>query len=317
MKNLLLYFFACIIWTATVPFFASPAKDEHTPEPPGIINALALKDSDGEINELTLDEYVAGAMLSELPSASGRQALRALAVALRSRIVYLTDLLPESEVTRSGLPVLTAGAEGVPAMITLDALKELSGEEEAIKRFAAVNEAVYATSGEIITYGGKAAMALYHISSPARTESYENLFGTPVPYLSSVANIDESSFAHYKKEVFYSYESLKALLTAAGIDSDPAPGRAAYIKSNSSGRCEFVVIDKAEVPGSVFAKIAGLNSLYIELTAGETGCTFTSLGWGSGLGMSLYGARVLEDEGKDYNEILTFYFKDCVTEKRK
>jgi stage II sporulation protein D len=49
-------------------------------------------------------------------------------------------------------------------------------------------QAVDATRGEIITYGGKAYRSLFLLSAGGWTENSENVWGSRVPYLRGVAD---------------------------------------------------------------------------------------------------------------------------------
>ena len=44
------------------------------------------------------------------------------------------------------------------------------------------------------------------------------------------------------------------------------------------------------------------------MTYGEDGFTFETVGYGHGVGMSQYGANALAAQGKDFKEILTWYY---------
>jgi stage II sporulation protein D len=134
--------------------------------------------------------------------------LKAQAVAIRSYALYII----ESKSGKHADADLCADGKCCRNYITYDELCTKTSKKNADERFKAMSAAVYETSGEILTYEGKTAMTLYHISSPAKTESYENVFKTEVPYLVSVDNVDESGFVHYKKEVVFKLPSSRSCL---------------------------------------------------------------------------------------------------------
>ncbi|HBR31908.1 MAG TPA: hypothetical protein DD733_07475, partial [Clostridiales bacterium] len=74
MKNYLLYFFVVLMWMALVPFapviIGDGAKAE-TYENSHIIRVLTI---DNTVVEMTLDDYVLGVMLSEMPASYEKQA---------------------------------------------------------------------------------------------------------------------------------------------------------------------------------------------------------------------------------------------------
>ncbi len=179
-----------------------------------------------------------------------------------------------------------------------------------------MSAAVSETSGEVLTYNGKTAMTLYHASSPARTESYESLFGTAVPYLVGIDNVDESSFIHYKKETYFTFLDLQVLLAANGYEYKHVENEVFSVTLNENLRANNIVIGSTDIPATDFIKIIGLKSCCIEITTDGAGYLFKSSGYGSGLGMSQYGASLLAMQGYSYKDILKFYFKDTSLEKR-
>ena len=45
--------------------------------------------------------------------------------------------------------------------------------------------------------------------------------------------------------------------------------------------------------------------------AGENAFVFTTHGYGHGVGLSQYGAKVMAEDGKTWQEILEWYFPGC------
>ena len=315
LKNYLLYFFAVILWTALLPFSSSVAKDDGNVSniTTGYEAKYKVKKTSGEITEMTIDEYTLGVMLTEMPANYEKEALRAQAVAIRSYALYLI----ETNNTKHEDAHLCSDGKCCRNYITYDELCTKTSKTNADERFKAMSAAVYETSGDVLTYEGKTAMTLYHISSPAKTESYENVFKTQVPYLVSVDNVDESGFVQYKKEVVFKFADFQKLLTDNGYKYTYTEGEKAFPALNNAGRCEYAVFGSVEIPASIFCSLTGLNSNSFEITKVSDGYKITSYGFGSGLGMSQYGANILASQGCTYKEILSFYFKNTLLEKRK
>lgn len=315
MKNYLLYFFIILIWTSLIPFSPSVIKPDTSQEP-SIVEEKKFKvlTSNGETIEMTLDEYVLGVMLTEMPACYEKQALLAQAVVIRS---YTTYLLEKVGNTNRQNVDLCSDSTCCRRYITYDALKELAGENNAKERFTAMSTAVSETKGEILTYNGKPTMTLYHISSPSRTESYENIFDISVPYLTAIDNVDESGFVYYKKEIKLTFNELEKLLMSNGYDYSYSEEEQTFATLNENKRSNYITFGNVEIAASDFAKLAGINSTCIKIAKNSDGYIITSDGYGSGLGMSQYGANILASQGKTYKEILSFYFKDTLLEKRK
>ncbi len=316
MRNYLLYFFVLTVWTALLPFSPSVPVISETLEQNECTSSdiISVLTDDGII-EVSLDEYVLGVMLNEMPANYEKQALLAQAVCIRSYVLYILENKPRTpehpEADFCNNPSCCR------SFTSYKELLELISEENATARFLAMSAAVYETSGQILTYDGKPIMALYHISSPARTESYGNVFDISVPYLTGVTNVDESGFVRYKQDVRFSFDELEALLMANGYDYSYTEEEFFSVLTNENMRCEYVILGETEIPGRAFSEIAELKSSCYEIKKDVDGYIITSYGYGSGLGMSQYGANILASEGRTYEEILKFYFKDTNIQKLK
>ena len=64
----------------------------------------------------------------------------------------------------------------------------------------------------------------------------------------------------------------------------------------------------AETTGEAVRQLCGLRSAAFTLSLEEGRVVFTCMGYGHGVGMSQYGAKVLASEGKTFAEILAYYY---------
>lgn len=121
------------------------------------------------INALGMDDYIRGVVAGEMPSGWPQEALRAQAVAARTYAMATSkngDGFDQYADTRSQV------YDGI------------SGET------AATDEAVAATTGEVVVHDGKPIVTYYFSTSGGRTEDVENVFlgAEPAPYLRSVVD---------------------------------------------------------------------------------------------------------------------------------
>ena len=117
------------------------------------------------VNALALEQYVKGVMPNEVPPSWPSEELKAQAVAVRS--IALTG-----DVGGNGFDLYS------------DTRSQVYGGLES--EYASTNDAVAATRGQVVTYGGQIAQTLYSACSGGHTESAVNVFGSPVPYLIGV-----------------------------------------------------------------------------------------------------------------------------------
>ena len=130
------------------------------------------------INALGMDDYIRGVVAGEMPSGWPQEALRAQAVAARTYAMATSkngDGFDQYADTRSQV------------------YNGISGET------AATDQAVAATSGEVVVSDGKPIVTYYFSTSGGRTEDVENVFlgAEPAPYLRSVHDpYDDASPRH-------------------------------------------------------------------------------------------------------------------------
>src|SRR4051794_22244063 len=119
------------------------------------------------VNALSLDDYIKGVIVGEMPTSWPQQALEAQAIVARSYALT----------TDAGGAVFDQYPD-TRSQMYYGMSRETSG----------TNQAVQSTSGQIVMYGDGVATTYYFSTSGGRTENIENSWpGTaPVPYLKSV-----------------------------------------------------------------------------------------------------------------------------------
>lgn len=120
------------------------------------------------INLVNMEDYLFGVVTKESPASWPLEALKAQAVASRSYALYKVQ-------TRA------SQSFDVYDTTTSQVYGGFSGESSSGL------EAVLATTGQVLTYNGQVAEALFHANSGGYTESNENIWNTnPMPYLRAV-----------------------------------------------------------------------------------------------------------------------------------
>ncbi len=119
------------------------------------------------IDAVGLDDYLRGVVAGEMPSSWAAQALDAQAVAARTYAI-----------------TTTIGATGYD--LYSDTRSQMYGGVHA--ETAATDSAVVATSGQVVTYGGRPVVTYFFTSSGGYTENIENVWAgsAPEPWLTGV-----------------------------------------------------------------------------------------------------------------------------------
>ena len=140
-----------------------------------------------EVRELALEDYIYGVVAAEMPAAFPDAALEAQAVAARTYALYQS----------AGGKHAEAGGDVCGESTCCQAF---AAQEELDARWGAdaafytqkLRAAVAATQGEVLTYDGALATAVYHASSEGSTRSAAEVWGGSQPYLTAVDTPEET-----------------------------------------------------------------------------------------------------------------------------
>ena len=289
----------------------------------------------GEVIYIDLEEYLVGVVFSEMPASFEIESLKAQAVAARSYTIYkMVNLREEERVLHNGAVVCTnfahcqahitfeeamaihLGDEGNDNTSCAISQEKLQQRMENFKYFwNRVREAVFATAGEIITYGDAPAIAVFHAMSGDMTESAKHVWNHAVPYLIAVPTMEADNrcrVRNFQTEVRLTFEEFKAILNSGGFGADlPRNPRhwIEYVSRNPAGRVGYIMIYGDVISGVQFRELFALRSTDFTLELTEDGIfVFTVRGHGHGVGMSQYGANLMAQAGKTYIEILKWYY---------
>lgn len=244
----------------------------------------------GDATEMSLNEYLVGVLMGEMPASFELEALKAQAVAART----YTLRRMEQGGTLSDDPAVCQ------AYTSPDTAQEKWGEgwEENLKRLC---RAVEETDGQVLTYGDELISATYFSCSGGKTESAQAVWGGEVPYLVSVESPGEETASAYESSVTVGMEEF---LSALEIES-PAVSAVTYTEG---GGVDTITIGGKTVTGTKMRTLFGLRSTLFTMEITADTVDFQVQGFGHRVGMSQYGAQAMAEAGSSYDEILKWYY---------
>ncbi len=268
------------------------SSKESIQEPEEAKTYVQIHRANGTILALELEEYLIGVVGAEMPASFHEEALKAQAILARTytlkaleRGITLTDT--------SSTQNYKSDAE----------LKNLWGSSYNTY-YNKIKKSVETTKGMYLTYHGEIIDAVYHSTSNGTTEDASNVWGNVVPYLVSVDSNYDSSNPSFLKEQFLSYEELtRKLGMPITIDTSFL-----ILNRTSGNRVGTLEIDGMRFTGVNVRNLLGLRSADFEIIKAESGITFTTKGYGHGVGMSQYGANGMAKNGSSYLQILKHYY---------
>ena len=173
-----------------------------------------------QITEVNLNYYLLCVVASEMPFKYEYEALKAQAIVARTYLYnkIINNLEENGDVCDD--------YRHCQAFNTIDKLEEIwikkgFSNEEIKAGEDKIKKAIVATENKIITYNGKIINALFHASSPQRTEDAKAIWsGEDVPYLKSVDNVESLDYQNRNSEVNVSYSTFKNTLIDNGYIDD-------------------------------------------------------------------------------------------------
>lgn len=236
-----------------------------------------------------LEEYVVGVVAAEMPAAFPEEALKAQAVAARTYQVRQMQ---------------AAGRDNVlydvgQAYITPEEQRGKWGENYPFYA-SKIRKAVRETAGEIMVYEGEPILAAFHAQSAGRTEDALHVWNSPVPYLKSVDSREDKKAPQNETTAAFSEKELEKKLGSGDL-TILSRTDAGYVLQVQAGGTVF--------SGREVREKLHLRSTNFEIEEKDGEILFTVHGYGHGVGMSQYGASFLAEEGKNYREILRYYYQ--------
>ena len=281
------------------PVSSSPEEPE-VPPPSRSIRLLA----GDELLELPLEDYLVGVVAAEMPASFPEEALKAQAVAARS---YALRQLGSGKHPEADLCADPGCCQAWHSEASL--LESWGGD--AAEQLARIRAAVEATAGEILSYEGEPVLAVFHSSSPGRTEDSSRIWNA-LPYLVSVSSPETArDVPGFMSELRCAPLDFRDVILSAYPQADfsgPEEDWIGPFERDPGGRVSYQELGGVAIPGKELRRLFSLRSAAFSLSYEDGVFLFTVTGFGHGVGMSQYGAMVMAREGADYRQILSHYY---------
>lgn len=271
-----------------------PAQSIRESDPETV---LTVVNRAGNLQQMTLREYLVGVVLAEMPADFEPEALKAQAVVART---YTRKRMEGSKHGEAAVCMDPGCCQGWQSG---EDYLEAGGREQSLNK---VRSAVADTDGLVLRWEGKLIDATYFSCSGGTTEDAVAVWGQDVPYLRSVESPGEEEAPRFTDSVSFTSAEFAGKL---GLSSDGTPdGWFGTVTYTDGGGVETMVIRGKTFTGTQLRSKLGLRSTAFEVAVSGKTITVTTRGFGHRVGMSQYGAQAMAQSGSTYGEILAHYY---------
>lgn len=256
----------------------------QVPAQGGGIRVGQLKNDELHLREIPLERYVAGVLEKEVHGNWPMEALKAQAVATRTYALY-RKVNPRDAL----FDVLSDTTDQV--------FESDEGHSPAIVR------AVLETEGETLQHGGKIFQAFFHSCCAGRSERADEVW--PGAFPEPLLSLHNDPYCAACPPARWEYRIDKGEFESITISERDTSGRVrTVLVSSPSGKSRTMAgIELRRVLGNTF-----LKSTLFEISPQDDAIVFEGRGAGHGVGLCQWGAKGMAETGKNYREILDFYY---------
>ncbi|MGN0438164.1 MAG: SpoIID/LytB domain-containing protein [Lachnospiraceae bacterium] len=276
-----------------------------------------LVETKGLYKDVDVEEYIVGVMATVIPPDYDMEALKVQAVLIRTNV--LKEIEEQNTYDSKDLTY---------TYLTREEREKLWGERKFYRNECRMEQAVSATAGQVIYYKNELIMALYHEVSIGRTASGKEILDEDIPYLQSVESNQDVEANHYMNIQIFTKEDYDAILEQKNKaqndeNSDQNRSENKQDKRKNGESLQVLVeecsengfVKKLRVENEIYdgkeaMELFGLPSMNFYVEQVETGTRFVCLGKGNCLGVSMYGANYMAQNGSNYRDIISYYYKD-------
>lgn len=298
-----------LLWMNFTDHLQTP--DTKSPE---ILVYLTKED---RVIRLPLESYIEGVVAAEMPADFHIEALKAQSLAARTYIVKRLLKREFSDMNQWGETAKKAHVSDTvkhQAFLTDQDRKKHWGNDYTWK-MNRIRQAVNETAGKVITYQGQPIYAAFFSTSNGWTEASEDYFQTSYAYLRSVPSWWDRKSPKYLHRAEFTLSQLQAQLKketgkTIRLENASAVDWISILEKTSGNRVAKIIIGDQLFTGREVREALGLSSSDFSWKVDQSKIQFHTKGFGHGVGMSQWGAHLMAQHGKTYQQIIHHYYQN-------
>jgi len=320
MKQHLIFGLIVLLLLILLPLVSLLSGDATPDEPPQLPTAAApqiqqqesehtvavMRSGTGEVEILSLEEYLVGVVAAEMPARFHEQALKAQAVAAHTFTRYRLEV--------GGAAHISDSHYSDQAYLCPQQRRERWGNNFDYYE-TRIQNAVRAVAGQTLMHDDQPIFAAYHAISGGTTECAQTYWGgRERSYLrGGVESPGDRLAPNFNATVNFTTDEMRAALSrfdSMNLSGSPAAWFDEPTRSEA-GTVTQIEVGGAALTGRQLRQALSLRSSNFEIIfEDKDGGTFyvTTAGFGHGVGMSQTGADFMARQGSAYREILAHFY---------
>jgi stage II sporulation protein D len=252
------------------------------------------------VNYVDLEAYLYSVVGAEMPASWHLEALKAQAVAARTYVLYQRQ--------NSANAIFDVG--------NTTRWQVYGGVD---KEAASTRAAVEATRGQVLTHGNQLINAVFHACAGGHTENVEDVWSNPLPYLRGVPSPD-ADIQDCQWTRSFNAQEFAQQIGYSGTISEITPaidGQGRVVSLQIQGSTGGMTISGKDARSAlgirstlftlepVLSRVAAAGG---SIPTVPNSFNLVGRGYGHGIGLSQWGARVFAERGYNYQQILSHYY---------
>lgn len=255
---------------------------------------------------LQLEELIAGKALSEIQSDE-----QLVGIVAKEISIYKPEecIKAQSVIARTNLLAAKEKGTEVPEEMSVEEMQKLWGEA-FLDNYEKLKMLVVSTGEQTLTYEGSYIYAAFHAVSAGNTRNMSELYpDTNMPYLTAKECHADAASEKYLTVYFWEEEEFLKLCQETFADSRLTEVDEVIVETrDSSGYALSVKIGQTSCSGEEFRNALGFESSNFSIAKVDKNIRVVVMGLGHGLGLSQNMAEQMAAEGKDYKQILQYFY---------
>ncbi|MFI3212304.1 MAG: SpoIID/LytB domain-containing protein [Eubacteriales bacterium] len=296
--GMILLFFLLLPYTVSILFGGNQGKEVSVVKS-DVTNGGITRETIAGIEYIALEEYIIGAVAASIDVQYEEEMLKAQAIMIRT--------ICAKAIENYGDDKKFVAEEKVELSYWSKATMEANWGKEYEIYYEKVYQAVSDTKDLCILYQGEFIEAAFFGLSNGNTRNAVELLGEEYGYLTAVSCEDAVLAENYLKEI--SWEKNDFIKKLESMTGEEQTGEITII-IDSMEYVTSVVIGQVEISGETFRKEFELLSSDFQIQEVDGKIVFTTKGIGHGIGVDQYQGNVMAKNGKNYFEILSYFYQD-------